>query len=67
MVRYGWDLLTLDFDAITDQMVEEILWFADDVVVVSPQQELLQEVLGAIQGGCKWLRVHLIEQRGLWI
>jgi len=43
----GWDLLTLDFDDL-DQMVKEILWFADDVVVVSPQ-ELLQEVLGRLK------------------
>jgi proteasome accessory factor B len=43
----GWDLLTLDFDDL-DQMVKEILWFADDVVVVSPQV-LFQEVLGRLK------------------
>jgi len=43
----GWDLLTLEFDDL-DQIAKEILWFADDVVVVSPQ-ELLQDVMGRLK------------------
>jgi len=43
----GWDLLNLEFDDL-DQMAKEILWFADDVIVVSPQN-LTQEVTSRLK------------------